>query len=230
MGSKLIDKVWQVISGEKFNLLTKEFNFKFYKLTNKEEIHRSMKYQTGLNIDTERLMDYTNSSGLHFTSEENVDMWEKSLISIGKPVYYKRQVTIPDDAEVYCEYTKFKTNKFILSERQPLKLIYESKLPLFEIITGETFNQLSRDKKFFVVTKCNDTQRDFKSLNVDLSFVEKKFINKQKDLLTYSDNWKCSCQRKIYRRSVTIPSDAKIYCEYEKIKSDKIILGEKEEI
>jgi hypothetical protein len=107
------------------NLLTGlEFNERFpttifVKLTNENENHNGYQFNTGLNTDTQNF-DPTGEckkGGIYFCEDNKIGMWlhyNKTLC-----VNY-RQVNIPDDAKVYIESNKFKTDKIILLEKQEI--------------------------------------------------------------------------------------------------------------
>ncbi len=126
-----------------------------------------------------------------------------------------------------------------------MKLVYESKIPLFEEITGEQFNRSTKDLKFYKLTRFAEIDQHFKyqtGLNIDtnfksvsnfpgLYFIEEKYVQSEYNwrLKVFKD-FPCDCQKKFYKRMVTIQDDARVFCEYKEIKADKIILGEREEL
>ncbi len=92
---------------------------KFVKLTNADEIHYGHEYKTGLNED---YLDfnpngYCSSGGLYFTT-----LYYASLY-MGGNMYY-REVTLLEDSDVYVEDRKFKTKKFILSDRKEISELW----------------------------------------------------------------------------------------------------------
>lgn len=106
------DSPYKEISG-------KTFNYYFYRcpmirLTNETENHNGFQYNTGLNVDTKQFVpnEKCGPGGLYFCHLKDIFDWIES----GDNVYI-RLVTIPDDARVYTGYSKFKTDKLILSER-----------------------------------------------------------------------------------------------------------------
>jgi hypothetical protein len=107
----------KLLSGLHFNKLYS--GIRFLKLTNINEIHNRMGFITGLNRDH---IDFNpigecSAGGIYFCELIKVPMW----IQYGQTfcVYY-REVTIPDDAQVYIETNKFKADKMILSDRQEI--------------------------------------------------------------------------------------------------------------
>lgn len=93
---------------------------KFYKITNKEEIHNGLQYKTGLNIDplpfsTEKPC---SPGGIYFAREYILEFLE--------PYAWIREVTIPPTAEVFKEVPlkveKWKASKVILGERRLITL------------------------------------------------------------------------------------------------------------
>jgi hypothetical protein len=108
--------VGKVITGKLFNMIFK--GKRFYKLTNKDEIHNGFKFNTGLNVDTEQFNPVMfKSGGMYFCDYESIPMWYEY-----KDVFctYYRKVIIPDDANVYVEDLAFKTDKFILGMRHEI--------------------------------------------------------------------------------------------------------------
>jgi len=71
-----------------------------------------MHYRTGLNIDKVVFNPHGECSagGLYFTDESRRTLWYHCHT-------FFRMVIIPSDAQVYTERDKYKTDKFILSER-----------------------------------------------------------------------------------------------------------------
>lgn len=88
----------------------------FYKLTNAAECHFGFKYKTGYNEDHLPFnpKGTCSAGGLYFTEYDKIGLW------IGSCGWYMRQVEIIDDSLVYIEQNKFKTNKFILREKQTI--------------------------------------------------------------------------------------------------------------
>ena len=89
--------------------------YRFYRLTCQNEIHNGFQYETGLNIDT---IDFNPSGsckpgGLYFFDHTQVHNYRLCACD----VYWIRKVEIPDDAQVYVEYGKYKADKFILHDR-----------------------------------------------------------------------------------------------------------------
>lgn len=106
-------ELYKVYTGEEFNKLS---NGKlYYKLTNLNEVHNEFQFEDGLNIDTVPFSPTgeCGRGGLYFTDKENFHHW------IGSHTYV-RLVTLPDDAKIYIENNKYKTDKFILGERRPI--------------------------------------------------------------------------------------------------------------
>ena len=106
-----------VISGKEFNELYPDKTF--IKLTNKDEIHNGFQFKTGLNIDTIQFnpTGECSTGGLYFCDENDVGRW----IEYGnKKMTYYRVVKVLDDANIYIEEYKFKTDKFILGEKQSI--------------------------------------------------------------------------------------------------------------
>lgn len=112
-------ELFAVVSGKKFNELYKDT--KFVKLTNGPEIHNGFQFVDGLNIDTVEFNPTSQccAGGIYFCVKDMTEHWRRNLASI----FFIRDVTIPDDAQVYCESEKFKADKIILSRR---RLFYHS--------------------------------------------------------------------------------------------------------
>ena len=92
-------------------------NTKFYKLTNESECHHNFQFKDGLNVDI-LMFDPEGEcepGGLYFTELNKISCWI-SYINI----MYIREVEICDDSIVKIEKNKFKTDKFILKNRQLL--------------------------------------------------------------------------------------------------------------
>jgi Ankyrin repeats (3 copies) len=105
---------YKELNGKKFNNLTKDLEL--VKLTNYEENHNGYKFKTGENKDT---MEFSpigecKPGGIYFTEKDYVLDWKKYG---DKTMYWSRKVIIPDDARVYAEDDKFKSDVIILGER-----------------------------------------------------------------------------------------------------------------
>lgn len=101
------------ITGRKFNALYG--HIQFCKLTNSTECHNGYIFKTGLNIDFRNFVPYNDyGGGIYFTSFNDIHLW---LNYNGERMSYLRYVTIPDDARIFYETDKVKTNKIILSEK-----------------------------------------------------------------------------------------------------------------
>ncbi len=102
----------------------KEFNEKFtgrqmVKLTNESEIHNNYKFKTGLNVDTIpfRPLGSCRAGGIYFCLFDHLNYF---LNYNGEFMFYVRFVTIPDNAQVWVEFSKFKADQLILSDRQKI--------------------------------------------------------------------------------------------------------------
>lgn len=115
------DFIGKELSGSDFNRIYK--NYKFVKLTNKEENHNNFQFQDGLNIDNIPFNPNGSCSkgGIYFIEEQNIGKWTQYGTYI---MYYVRDVIIPNDAKVYVEKDKFKADKLILSVRMSLNKKY----------------------------------------------------------------------------------------------------------
>jgi hypothetical protein len=98
----------KMLTGEQFN--EKYKYHKFVKLTNETENHNSFQFQTGLNIDHVKFnpVGECSQGGIYFTDINKIYIW---LHYSDKHMYWIRNVTIPDDAQIYVETDKFKADK-----------------------------------------------------------------------------------------------------------------------
>ena len=114
MDNESTQYIGQELSGDDFNNIFKHITF--IKLTNETENHNGFQFVDGLNIDI-LPFDTTygcSPGGIYFTDIENAHMW----IEYGADtMYHMRYVIIPNDARVYVEADKFKTDKLILSPK-----------------------------------------------------------------------------------------------------------------
>lgn len=113
-------KPFQCLTGKEFNKMY--YDIKFYKLTNANEKHNKFQYKTGLNIDTKQFVSMNHGAGIHFTDENNIDTWrEYYLDGLMQKMTFKRQVLIPDDAQVFTNYyNNIKTDKIVLCDKEEL--------------------------------------------------------------------------------------------------------------
>ena len=112
--------LFEVISGSEFN--EKYEGIIFYKLTNDTENHHGLQYKDGLNED---IIPFSSkgectSGGIYFTDGKNIEKWIHCCNN--SIVKWIREVQIPNDAKIYIEKNKYKTDKIILNER---KLFWE---------------------------------------------------------------------------------------------------------
>src|SRR5665647_3648403 len=107
----------KVLTGRQFNYVFGRYTF--VKLTNHREVHNNFGFQTGLNKDYRKFKSRGECSegGIYFCNINELYKW---LDYNGEVMHYCRLVTIPDDARVYIESGKFKTDKLILGERYPI--------------------------------------------------------------------------------------------------------------
>jgi len=101
-----------VNSKELLSMYTDEF----YKLTNKKEKHFGMKYKTGINTDSVPFNPNgeCKPGGMYFFHISQLCNYEHYF---SDPVYM-RKVTFTSESQIYIEKNKFKTNEFILGERE----------------------------------------------------------------------------------------------------------------
>ena len=107
------DEKQRTISGKEFNSLFSQH--KFCKILHETLNHNGFQYKEGLNIDSEEFYphDECEKGGLYFAMEEHILLYTEYGSKIA-------MVSIPDDAMVYIEKEKFKSNKIILSDIIPL--------------------------------------------------------------------------------------------------------------
>ena len=91
----------------------------YYKITNKKEEHRGMRYKTGLNIDSQPFHPYGSCTGggIYFTRKDIL-----SFLDYGPWI---RKVTIPKNARVYADpdvVEKWKANRVRLGKRTRITL------------------------------------------------------------------------------------------------------------
>jgi hypothetical protein len=96
-------------TGKEFNSLFSQH--KFYKILHETLNHNGFQYKEGLNIDSEEFCPHgeCEKGGLYFAMEEHILLYTEYGSKIAT-------VHIPDDAMVYIEKEKFKSNKIILSD------------------------------------------------------------------------------------------------------------------
>ena len=92
---------------------------KYYKITNQDENHNDLQYETGLNVDPVPFNPSGDCTpgGIYFASTDIL-----AFLDYGPWI---RQVTLPDDAQVYenpGSPKKYKADKVILSERKKITL------------------------------------------------------------------------------------------------------------
>src|SRR5579872_2242753 len=118
--------IGNVYSGKDFNNLTKDKIL--VKLTVEDENHNGFQFQTGLNTDNVPFFPKYSCrpGGLYFCDMDN---FPKYVRYNNKICINLRKVIIPDDAQVYIETNKYKTDKFILEEPikifEPVKMEFE---------------------------------------------------------------------------------------------------------
>ena len=107
-----------VLSGYDFK--KRYHNAKFFKLTNKAELHHGLKYKKGLIIDPILFNDAPGCSpgGIYFCCKKNIIQWLDYSWSGSGYMQYYRPVEIPDDATVCVDHNKFKADKIVLGQRK----------------------------------------------------------------------------------------------------------------
>lgn len=135
--SKRMMRKHKVLSGTEFN--EKYNDIQFVKLTNSCENHNNFHFSDGLNKDIHPFNPYgtCQSGGIYFIKKDNAHLWTFYNDAIG-PMKYMRTVTIPDDARVYEEEDKYKTDMIILGPRKLInKEIYEKVCSMHNISIDE---------------------------------------------------------------------------------------------
>jgi len=110
--------LYKEYNGKKFNKIFGKN--KLIKLTNKHLYHHGYTYHEGLNIDKYEFNPTigNQAGGFNFTILNKIGRWlNYSYVEM----YYCWDVIIPDDARVYVDKHKFKTDKFILKNMTPIK-------------------------------------------------------------------------------------------------------------
>ena len=107
-------ELYSVLNGIDFNRTYP--SAEFYKLTNMEELHNDFQFKTGLNIDIHEFnpTGKCTKGGIYFTDKCNLGRWIEYNCKI---MFWIRKVMVPNDAVVYIEYNKFKSNMLFLEER-----------------------------------------------------------------------------------------------------------------
>lgn len=128
---------YKELSGDEFN---KEYaDIHLVKLTNLIENHNGLEYKDGLNIDKRIFnpMGACESGGIYCVPIQNAHLWltydnikysangyDVTSYTI-LPMIFMRKVTIPNDARLYIENNKLKTDKIILEPKSMIsKEIY----------------------------------------------------------------------------------------------------------
>lgn len=118
-----IEKLYlEVLSGEEFVGLFPNLSARLVKLTDSMDMHNNFKYETGLNVDTEKFNPVSQNmpGGLYFIDENYISVFLSYNYS--RWMKYCRRVELPADCKVYIEVGgKFKADKIILGERVEIK-------------------------------------------------------------------------------------------------------------
>jgi len=88
----------------------------FYRLTNEEELHKKILYKTGINTD---ILPFNpkgecEPGGMYFFHISQLHMYKKYCSDIE----FIRKVSFTENSKIYVERDKFKTNEFVLGERE----------------------------------------------------------------------------------------------------------------
>lgn len=92
---------------------------KYFKVMNQAEYHHELQYKTGLNIDPIPFNPHgkCNPGGIYFCEAKHVFRFLDYAGTDG----WIREVTIPDDAQIYHEVYKVKADRVILGKRMSVK-------------------------------------------------------------------------------------------------------------
>jgi len=125
------DLIGKVVSPEE--LLAIYPDGEFYRLTNEEEYHRNLQYKTGINTD---ILPFNpsgecNPGGMYFFYINQIEEYK----SYCPYAFYIRKVSFTPESRIYIEQNKFKTNEFILGDREVFYL---------EDITKKRYRMLAR--------------------------------------------------------------------------------------
>jgi len=99
------------MDGKLFKTITR--GMVLIKLFAKDKKHNSMIFKEGLNTDPEKFdpTGFCSKGGIYFIEEKYKNDWTSYN---NKKMYYASLVSIPDDAMVYVEDRKFKTDKIFV--------------------------------------------------------------------------------------------------------------------
>ena len=154
-----------VLTGTEFNSL--HADKKFYKVLNDTLCHFDFTYTEGLNVDTQPFNPSSTCSkgGLYFCEEEHLHLYLFSYGSICATV------SIPDNALVYKEDTKYKANQLILHNIQPI-----TELPLW---WDATFTKNIVQKNGYALKFIKEQTEEMCRLAVQQHGYALKFIKEQ---------------------------------------------------
>ena len=212
-----------VISGGAFN----KYNSKrLVKVTNKECVHNNFIFKKGLIIDTVEFNPDKDCSGIYFVTIDRLFNWIKYN---GKLMYYIWDVIIPDDALVCLDdYNKFKADKIILHNKDFIYNTEKPHLPYIKqnnlkniVIAGSEFNKFNTER-FVKLTnkKC-----------VHNNFVFKNGLNINTIGFSSINRWYQYIDKDMYYIwNVIIPDDALVCINLNILKTNKIILQNKQAI
>jgi hypothetical protein len=181
--------MYKVTTGYEFNNL--HWGKEFVKLTNETENHNGFQFQTGLNIDTKEFKPngHCSAGGIYFCSKKNMLKWIKYSKTVC--VNY-RSVLIPDDAKIYTEKGKFKTDKIILSEKKHIwsdnklckKIVnYNPKLFKYCINQTDKLCKLAITKNAYTFRHVKDKTYEMSKFAVSKDGRAIQFIDNQTDEL-----------------------------------------------
>lgn len=127
-------KIFTEYSGVTFKKLLGDT--KLYRFTNLGEVHHKFHYKTGLNKDN---MEFNpsgscKSGGIYFCDETELIKYLESYEE--NNFVWIREVEIPDDARVYVDHLKYKTNQIILKKRMHLDDFRIKNITMMDLIVN----------------------------------------------------------------------------------------------
>jgi hypothetical protein len=111
-GLKMNNFIGCRLTGKQFNQIIKNDELELVKILNDKENHYGFQYNEGKNEDDKKFNPYDECmmGGLYFTNTN--EFWHFSHFG-----NHYRQVTVPDDVEVYVESKKYKATKIVLGAK-----------------------------------------------------------------------------------------------------------------
>ena len=114
------DFIGQCLSGIELKEILRERSLQLTKFFNMEELHNGYQYTKGLNKDPNPFhpLGECEKGGFYFfVGKVDIDLVEGY---VNFDISHKRKVSIPDDAQVYVERNKCKSDKLVIRDRLEL--------------------------------------------------------------------------------------------------------------